>query len=311
VTGVAGLGIGHARDQDARTGCTVLLGPFRGAAHIAGHATGSREIDSLSTLHLVPRIDALLLTGGSAFGLAAAEGVVAWLEERGLGFATPAARVPIVPAAVIYDLAVGRADRRPDAAMGRAACDAAKPGLPGVGRVGAGTGATVGKVLGPAHASPGGFGCAVEDQGGHTVLAAVVVNPIGDVIGDDGRIVAGARAADGSWADSRRLVRDVDRPAGPPPVAGTNTTLAAIVTDAPLPRDALAMIARMSSAALARRITPVFTPFDGDLIFALSTALEPVPIGPAELLAFGVAACDAVEKAIMNAVVVAAGVDSD
>jgi L-aminopeptidase/D-esterase-like protein len=298
---IAGLRIGHADDQAARTGCTVLLGPFRGASHIAGHATGSREIDSLSTLHLVPRIDALLLTGGSAFGLAAAEGVVAWLEERGLGFETPAARVPIVPAAVIFDLGVGRADRRPDAAMGRAACDAARPGLPAVGRVGAGTGATVGKVLGPAHATPGGFGYALERQAGHAVLAVAVVNPIGDVIGDDGRILAGARAADGTWADSRRIVRG-DRGAGPPPVPGTNTTLAAVVTDAPLPRDALAMIARMGAAALARRITPVFTPFDGDLVFALSTTPEPEPVGPGELLAFGVAACDAIERAIVNAV---------
>jgi len=299
---IGGLRIGHASDQAARTGCTVLLGPFRGASHIAGHATGSREIDSLSTLHLVPRIDALLLTGGSAFGLAAAEGVVAWLEERGLGFATPAALVPIVPAAVIFDLAVGRADRRPDAAMGRAACDAARPGMPAAGRVGAGTGATVGKILGPAHASPGGFGCALESQAGHSLLAVTVVNPIGDVIGDDGRVLVGARMADGSWADTRRLIRSGFRPPAAPPVAGTNTTLVAIVTDAPLPRDALAMIARMSAAAMARRITPVFTPFDGDLIFVLSTAPEPAPVAPPDLLAYGVAACDAVERAIVNAV---------
>jgi L-aminopeptidase/D-esterase-like protein len=119
-----GLRVGHATDYVARTGCTVLLGPFRGACHIAGHATGTRELDPLSGLHVVPRIDALLLTGGSAFGLGAADGVVSWLEERGVGYDTGVARVPIVPAAVIFDLGVGRSDRRPDPAMGRAACEA-------------------------------------------------------------------------------------------------------------------------------------------------------------------------------------------
>jgi L-aminopeptidase/D-esterase-like protein len=163
---VPGLRVGHATDAEARTGCTVLLGPFRGASHTAGHATGSREIDPLSPLHVVPRIDALLLTGGSAFGLAAAEGVVQWLEERGIGYETGAARVPIVPAAVIYDLAVGRSDRRPDAAMGRAACDAASEAMPAEGAVGAGTGATAGKVLGRDNASRGGFGVAAASHSG-------------------------------------------------------------------------------------------------------------------------------------------------
>jgi L-aminopeptidase/D-esterase-like protein len=300
--GVPGLRVGHATDADARTGCTVLLGPFRGASHIAGHATGSREMDSLSTLHLVTRIDALLLTGGSAFGLAAAEGVVSWLEARGLGFDTMVARVPIVPAAVIFDLGVGRADRRPDAAMGRAACDAAVDGMPVEGRVGAGTGATAGKVLGPANASDTGIGCAIETQSGYSVMAIVVPNPVGDITGDDGRIVCGAKSADGSWANARRVIRASSPPASRSlPEAGTNTTLAAIVTDAPLPRDGLAMLARMSAAALARRITPVFTPFDGDIIFALSTSPEAEPVTPPGLLAFGGAACDALERAILRA----------
>jgi L-aminopeptidase/D-esterase-like protein len=134
----AGLRIGHATDAEARTGCTVFLGPFRGASFIAGHATGTREMDALSTLHIVPRIDALLFTGGSAFGLGAANGVVDWLEERGQGYDVGAAKVPIVPAAVIFDLPV--ASRRPDGAMARVACDAASNALPAEGPVGAGTG---------------------------------------------------------------------------------------------------------------------------------------------------------------------------
>lgn len=300
---VPGLKIGHATDAAARTGCTVLLGPFRGAFHTAGHATGSRELDPLSPLHVVPRIDALLLTGGSAFGLAAAEGVVAWLEERGIGYETGAARVPIVPAAVIYDLAAGRADRRPDAAMGRAACDAATGDMPAEGAVGAGTGATAGKVLGRDRASRGGIGCALESSADHVLLAIAVVNPVGDVVDGQGRIIAGARGEDGSFVGAADVVRSHESAFGPPP-AGTNTTLAAIVTDAPLPRESLAVMARMASAALARRITPAFTPFDGDLIFALSTSTEPAPASPADVMRWGTIACVALEQAIEHAVTV-------
>ncbi len=306
---VPGLRIGHAADDEARTGCTVLLGPFRGACHIAGHATGTRELDSLSLLHLVPRIDALLLTGGSAFGLAAADGVVAWLEERGQGFETGVARVPIVPAAVIFDLGVGRADRRPDAAMGRAACAAASNAAPAEGAVGAGAGATAGKVLGRDHAARGGFGCALEEQSDCAVLGLAVVNPLGEVTGDDGRVIAGAHAAGGGWADSIALIRagaphGFGRQAAPAPeiTPGTNTTLGVVVTDAPLPRESLMLVARMASAALARRIRPAFSPFDGDLVFALSTALEPQPAPPGQVMAFGAAASAALERAIVRAV---------
>lgn len=303
--GVPGLRIGHAGDREARTGCTVLLGPFRGAVDLRGMATGTREIDALSLLHLVPRLDAVLLTGGSAFGLAAAEGVVAWLEERGAGFDAGAARVPIVPAAVIFDLGIGRADRRPDAAMGRAACDAAAPGIPAQGRVGVGTGATVGKLAGREYAMDGGFGCATVRFGGHVVMGVAVVNALGDVIGRDGEIVAGARMADGRFLDGARLVRE-DGPSGSvptdTPTPGTNTTLAAVATDAPLSREALHAIARMASTALARRISPVNTPFDGDIVFALSTAHDSATLGPRELLGFGVAATHALDEAILGAV---------
>jgi L-aminopeptidase/D-esterase-like protein len=303
--GLTGLRIGHATDAEARTGCTVLLGPFRGACFVAGHATGSRELDSLSALHLVPRIDALLFTGGSAFGLGAADGVVAWLEERGLGFDTRYAHVPIVPAAVIFDLGVGRADRRPGPRMGREACDAATPGLPAEGLVGAGTGASAGKLLGRENASRGGFGCWTEQQNGYTLVSVVVANPLGDVVDENGEVVAGARAPDGAWAYSERVVRSGQGntfAARTPVTPGTNTTLAAIVTDAPLPKDALALIARMGAAALARRITPAFTPFDGDIVFALSTAMQPETPDPLQLLALGTASCAALEKAIVRAV---------
>jgi L-aminopeptidase/D-esterase-like protein len=304
---IRGLRVGHASDGDARTGCTVLLGPFRGASHTAGHASGSREMDPLSALHVVPCIDALLLTGGSAFGLAAAEGVVGWLEERGLGYETGAARVPIVPAAVIYDLAVGRADRRPDAAMGRAACDAASDEMPPEGAVGAGTGATAGKVLGRDRAARGGLGCAVESRAGHSLFAIVVVNPVGDVLDGQGNVIAGARGPDGEFVRATDAVRSPDQLsfASPsPPTPGTNTVLAAIVTDAPLPRESLAIVARMATAALARRISPAYTPYDGDIIFALSTTEEAAPAQALDVMAWGVLACAALERAIERGVTV-------
>jgi len=302
---IPGVSIGHATDVAARTGCTVLIGPFRAACDVRGFATGSREMDALSPMHLVPRADALLLTGGSAFGLAAAEGVVGWLEARGIGFETSAARVPIVPAAVIYDLAVGRADRRPDAAMGRAACDAAAPWPPSEGAVGAGAGATVGKLLGLAGADTGGFGCWAEPAGDFVIGAVAVVNALGDVRDAAGRIIAGARLPDGRFADAERVLRgrsDASVAAHFAEPAPTNTTLAVIVTDAPFARDSLAALARMAATALARRITPVHTPFDGDIVFALSTAATPVVTPPQRLLATGATAAYALEQAIERAV---------
>lgn len=299
ITDVPGIRVGHATDPKAATGCTVLLGPFRGACDIRGMATGTREIEALSHLHLVDLADAVLLAGGSAFGLAAADGVAAWLEERDLGFDAGVARVPIVPAAVIFDLAVGRADRRPDAAMGRAACDAAGPEVE-EGRVGAGAGATVGKGLGAERAMPGGVGTAAVRGGGHVVGALVVVNALGDVLDGEGKIIAGARDEHGGFADSARLLRS-GHP-GPRPLAGTNTTLCVVATDAPVDRAALQGLARAASAGQARRIAPVHTPFDGDLTFALSTAPAVAPLPPERLLALGAMAADVVAEAIERAV---------
>ena len=299
---LAGLRIGHATDARAGTGCTVFIGPFRGACEVTGFATGTRELDCLSPHHLVPGIDALLFTGGSAFGLAAAEGVVAWLGERGIGFDTGEARVPIVPAAVLYDLAPGR--RRPDATMGRAACDNAREDNDAEGRVGAGTGATVGKILGRASASPGGVGIGRARVAGHDIVAIAVVNAFGDILDGHGGILAGARGEDGEFVNAPRLLTTGVLPAMPRPAPTpiTSTTLAAVVTDARLGRVDLLRVARMASTAFARRISPVNTPYDGDVVFALSTAREAVDVAPVEVLTIGTAAAAATEEAIVRAV---------
>lgn len=300
ITDVPGIRVGHAGDDDARTGCTVVLGPFRAGCDIRGAATGTRELEVISRFHIVDRIDAILLTGGGAFGLAAADGVVAWLEDGGYGFDTGPARVPIVPAAVLFDLAVGRSDRRPDAAMGRAACAAAGIEVP-EGRVGAGTGATVGKLLGQPGAMDGGVGTASVAHAGHTVGALVAVNAVGDVLDGSGHVIAGARDERGEFADSMRLARtpSARAPLSPP---GTSTTLAVLATDAPLDQPALQILARAGATAVARRIAPVHTPFDGDLTFAVSTADRPEPVAPDVLLALGAMAADALAEAIERAV---------
>jgi len=300
ITDVAGVRVGHAGDDDARTGCTVVLGPFRAGCDIRGGATGTRELEVITRSHLVDRVDAILLTGGGAFGLAAADGVVAWLEDGGHGFDTGPARVPIVPGAVLFDLGVGRSDRRPDAAMGRAACAAAGIDV-AEGRVGAGTGATVGKLLGPARAMDGGVGTAAVAHDGFTVGALVAVNALGDVLDRSGRIIAGARDDRGGFADSMRLARTRSgrAPLAPP---GTNTTLAVLATDAALDQQALNSLARAGSTAVARRIAPVHTPFDGDVTFAVSTAPRPEPAPPDVLLALGAMAADALAEAIERSV---------
>lgn len=302
ITDVTGIRVGHAQDYEARTGCTVVLGPFRAAAEARGAATGTRELATASPRHLVERVDAILLTGGSAFGLAAADGVMAWLEEQeGYGYDTGVARVPIVPSAVIFDLAVGDPDRRPDAAMGRAACEAAGSSV-AEGRVGAGTGATVGLGRGQARPAPGGVGTAAAAASGYTVGALAVVNAMGDVLDRHGRIIAGARGPGGELLDSARLARDGAAP--PPP--GTNTTLCVVATDAPLDRIALAALARAGSTGQARRLSPAHTPFDGDVTFAVSTAEAAEPAAPELSLALGTLAADVVGEAIERAVVSAA-----
>ncbi|HSM62021.1 MAG TPA: P1 family peptidase [Longimicrobiales bacterium] len=301
ITAVPGVEVGHARVPGGDSGCTVLLGPFRGAVEVRGLATGSRELPTLSADHVVPRVDAILLTGGSAFGLAAADGVMAWLSERGRGYDTGVAPVPIVPTAVVFDLREGRA--RPDASTGRAACDAAGRGPVAEGRVGAGAGTSVGKLAGRERASVGGVGTWAVESRGYTVGALAVVNAVGDVRDADGRIVAGARGDDGAFMDAERWLREgAGPPTAGPPAPGTNTTLAVVATDAPLPRVDLGRLARMAANALSRRITPVHTPFDGDVVFAVSTADSPVDLDRRDVLALGTVAQHVLEEAITRAV---------
>ncbi len=301
LTAVPGVLVGHAHDSSARTGCTVVLGPFRGGVHVPGLATGTRELHVLAPDHLVPVVDAVLLTGGSAFGLAAADGAMSWLAEQGRGFDTGVARVPLVPAAVLFDLGVGDSTRRPDAAMGRAACSAASRDPAVEGPVGAGCGATVGKALGPAQATRSGIGSWAVRCGQFVVGALAAVNAFGDVLNASGSIIAGARNPSGGFLDTMNLLRAGGH-ATPPFPAGTNTTLAVVATDAPLDRASLNVLARQSANALARRISPVFTQFDGDVVFALSTAQTTRDVLPPEKLALAAAAQFALEIAIERSV---------
>lgn len=304
LTAVPGVSVGHATDPEARTGCTVILGPFRASVDLRGLATGTRQMDALSPLHIAERIDALLLTGGSAYGLAAADGVARWLEERGRGFETGVGRVAIVPSAVIFDLGEGRADRRPDAEMGQSACHASSGRPVREGRVGAGTGATVGKLRGHDGAMPGGLGSyAVRIDDGHTVGALAVVNAFGDVLDEQGRIIAGARDEHGEFLDTATYLREHGPPAGFRSRAGANTTLGVIATDAGLDRTHLQVVARQAMNAIVRRTSPANTPFDGDLVFACSTG-PASELDPTEVLRFGLWAELALARAIERAVTI-------
>ncbi len=273
----ASLRLGHAQDFDARTGCTVILCPDGAVAGVdqRGGAPGTRETDLLRPMHLVTQVHGLLLSGGSAFGLDAATGVMRYLEEQGAGFETGVGRVPIVPAAVLFDLAVGRADVRPDATMGYAACVVAQSGPVAEGQVGAGTGATVGKILGMDHAMPGGLGAAMlcfGEEGALWVGAVVAVNAVGDVIEPvGGEILAGARLPDGSgFADSLAVLGQMaGRPQPPMPL--TNTVIGVILTNARLTKEEANKVAQMAHDGLARTIRPAHTMMDGDTIFALAT----------------------------------------
>lgn len=301
ITAVRGLSVGHATDEGARTGCTVILGPFRGAVDIRGLASGTRQLDALSPLHIAPRIDGFLLTGGSAYGLAAADGVIRWLEEQGRGFETGAGRVPIVPTAVIFDLGEGRPGRRPDAAMGRAACEAATVAPVPEGRIGAGAGASVGKVRGHEGAMAGGVGTfSVAFEGG-TLGALVVVNAFGDVLDGEGRIIAGARDDEGEFLDSAAYLRERGTPAGFRARPADHTTLAVVATDFGLDRDGLQVVARQAMNAIVRRTSPANTPFDGDIVFTCSTGPD-VRNEAATVLRVGLWAEWALARAIERAV---------
>jgi L-aminopeptidase/D-esterase-like protein len=301
-----GLVVGHATDVAGATGCTVIRGdrgPFRCGVAVVGRATGTRELALLDPSHLVDRVDAILLSGGSAHRLDAAAGVMRWMEERGRGFDVGAGVVPIVPAAVLFDLMpLGRFDARPTPEMAYEACDRATAEVV-EGAVGAGTGATVGKVAGAAGAMKGGVGCGAASAGAIQVRAFAAVNAVGDIRDAAGRIVAGARAADGSWVDGSAFLER----GGPGDdrfgdLAGRSTTLCVVATNAALDRAALGALARSASAALYRRITPVATPFDGDVIFATAPISDGVEASIAQVEALGVRALEtAIERSVRAA----------
>jgi len=307
ITAVPGLLVGHWTDAGAATGCTVVLCP-EGAvasADVRGGAPGTRETDLLRPGTLVEQAHAVLLSGGSAFGLDAAAGVMRWLAERGKGFPTPGGVVPIVAGAVLFDLSLGRGDVRPDAASGYAACEAASAAPPPLGSVGAGTGATVAKALGLERALKGGAGSAAEATGdGLLVGALVAVNCFGEVADpDSGRVVAGPRGEDGRFADTLAVLRT--KPPLVPFGAGSNSTIGVVATNAALTKSDCYRLAVMAQAGLARTIRPVYTPVDGDTIFALATGAGAG--GPADVLRLGALAARAVERAVLRAVREATG----
>jgi L-aminopeptidase/D-esterase-like protein len=284
ITDVPGIKVGHAHDGEALTGCTVILcerGAVGGVDQRGG-APGTRETDPLRPMHLVQKVHAILLSGGSAFGLDAASGVVRFLEERGVGFNVRVAKVPIVPAAILFDLGIGRADVRPDAAMGYAACINASNDRPAEGNAGAGMGATVGKILGMGRAMKCGLGTASVRLGrGVYVGAIVAVNPFGDVIDpSSGSILAGARPAQvgpvriggqGRFADTLKVMKSL---AGKTVLrfgSRGNTVIGVIATNARLSKEEANKVAQMGHDGIARSIRPAHTMLDGDTLFALST----------------------------------------
>ena len=301
---MAGVRVGHWTDAAARTGCTVVLLPDEGAVasvDVRGSAPGTRETDLLRPGMLVERIHAICLCGGSAFGLAAADGVMRFLRDRGTGFPTGRLPVPIVPAAVVFDLANGAA-AWPGPDEGYAACVEAADAKGSVaeGRVGAGTGATVGKLLGAEHGCPGGVGtAAVRLPGGAVVGALAVVNALGDVYGHDGRVLAGARSPDGGFAEAVGVLLQSGLGEAPPPLAGSNSTIAVIATDVALDKAQCRKLAELAQDGFALAIRPAHTMFDGDTVFSVSAGQA-----DADMVSLGAAAVEAMWLAIERAVTV-------
>jgi L-aminopeptidase/D-esterase-like protein len=294
--------VGHWSDPEGGTGCTVVLPPpeTRGGVCVHGGGPGTRETDTLRPLANAQEANAVLITGGSAFGLAAADGVVRWLEAHDRGYLTPYGRVPLVPAAVIYDLPSGSGESRPDADAGWAACEAARPGIPERGAVGAGTGATVGKILGRERARQGGVGYwALVTGTGWTVAALAVVNAAGDVIDEDGSVLAGPIGEEGEPVRGAELIAAME---SPPQfrVPEGNSTPVCVCTDAPLDKRGCSIVARAATAGLGRAVDPVFTPVDGDVVFCLASgAGEPDQFAPFQV---GAAAATVTAAAIRDAV---------
>jgi L-aminopeptidase/D-esterase-like protein len=275
-----GFLVGHSTSARAATGCTVVICPpgTRGGVDVRGGGPGTRELEPLSPLANAEGPTAVLMTGGSAFGLAAADGVVRWLERRGLGRPTPVGVVPLVPTAVVFDLTAGEPGARPGPDEGYAACEAARPGVPERGRVGAGAGAAVGKLLGREQATLGGVGyAALKLASGVTVAAIAVANASGDVLAEDGTVLGGPHGERGELLRTADLIRqmpEVPRWAARP---GESTTLACVCTDATLDKRGCGIVARVASAGIARAVDPAFTPNDGDVAFCLACGTGPLP----------------------------------
>ncbi len=292
---VPGLRVGHFHLEDAQTGCSVILpdAPAVCGMDVRGSAPGSREIELLKPVRLVQRIHGLLLTGGSAFGLDAAGGVQRFLEEQGIGFDTGIVKVPLVPAAVIFDLGTGDPSVRPDAEMGYRACQQASAAEVRQGRIGAGRGATVGKLLGMQHVSPGGIGMASETLGDSLKIGVLgVVNALGEIVAKDGSILAGIRGKDG-FIPAMDIIRKQGNAGGFP----SNTTLTVVATNAKLDRENATKVAQMAQDGLARAIRPAHTMHDGDIVFALSTGEIEMDVN-----VIGAVAAELTAESIRNAV---------
>ena len=308
ITDVPGIQVGHAQDADALTGCTVILARKGAVAGVdqRGGAPGTRETDLLSPFNLVSKINAILLSGGSAFGLDAATGVMRYLEEQNIGFETGVKRVPIVPAAVLFDLALGSADVRPDAEMGYKAAQSATADDAQVGNVGAGMGATVGKILGVPNGMKAGLGTASIDIGGGVIVGAIVaVNAFGDVIDPQtGAILAGVRPAqigpvkvggDGEFADTLQVMQTLPGRTVMKFATRANTVIGVVATNAKLTKAEAGRVAQMAQDGLARAIRPAHTLLDGDTIFALSTGSK-----KADVSTVGAFAAEALMQAILR-----------
>ena len=301
ITRVAGIEVGHFTDTRRPTGCTVVMAREGAVAgvDVRGAAPGTRETDLLHPSNLVDKVHAIMLAGGSAWGLEAATGAVRWLEERGVGLDVAVGRLPIVPAAVLFDLLVGDMRIRPDAAAGYAACAAASSADPAEGNVGAGAGAVVGKVFGIQHAMKGGVGTASVTVDGITVGALIACNALGDVIDPDtAQVMAGARTDDGrALRDTRRALLRGQPPQ--PLLAGTNTTIGVVATDAILTKAQAHRLAIAAHDGLARSINPVHTMSDGDTLFSLGTGRAGKSLG---MMVLATMAAEATARATVRAV---------
>lgn len=311
ITDVAGIKVGHFTDSRRPTGCTVILCEegVVGGVDVRGAAPGTRETDLLDPINTVAQVHAVILSGGSAFGLDTATGVMRYLEERGIGFDTRVARVPIAPAAILFDLGVGDPKIRPDAEAGYKACTAATRNMPAEGNVGAGAGATVGKLFGMDRAMKGGLGVSSiklsDGKSSLTVGAIVAVNAVGDVIDPSvAKVIAGARTKDGKalLGSMNAILRGE---ALPPLLGGAATTIGVVATDVKLDKAQATKVAQMAHDGLARVINPVHTPADGDTIFALATGKSS---RQANVMLIGALAAEAMAQAVVRAVKAAKGI---